>query len=229
VFKMLFICPRAEECPLSCQSKHKEPHGLKDSCKWEGFNCPACVPVPSTPAKPEIKIKVCKGVVDNKEHIITVPVPSTPASVLLPPELLTDEEIEEEISFHIKMVLEGVASCLSHFERVDYQKVAEVAAIDILAKCRQSESAEIASLQADIEELNILSRGNSEVYEARIKELEKYKQPEYEKAILQQARADQNKKIGEEMMRHVRAESELPPRWVADLIAKLQKGELENG
>ena len=38
--------------------------------------------------------------------------------------------------------------------------------------------AEIASLQADIEELNILSRCNSEVYDTRIKELEtlNYKQ-----------------------------------------------------
>ena len=44
------ICPKAEKCPLSCQSKHKEPHELKESCKWEGFNCPACIPVPSTPA-----------------------------------------------------------------------------------------------------------------------------------------------------------------------------------
>ena len=41
-----------------------------------------------------------------------------------------------------------------------------------LLKCHQSESAEIASLQADIEELNILSRCNSEVYDTRIKELE---------------------------------------------------------
>ena len=32
-------------------------------------------------------------------------------------------------------------------------------------------------------------------------------------------------KIADEMMLHVRAEPSLPPRWVADLIAKLQKGE----
>ena len=63
-----------------------------------------------------------------------IPVPSTPAS-----EGMLTEDLEEDIAFHIKMVLEGVASCLSHFEKVDYQKVAEVAAIDILAKCRQSE------------------------------------------------------------------------------------------
>ncbi len=65
---------------------------------------------------------------------------------------------------------------------------------------------------------------------AKIKELEKYHQPEYETAILQQAKSESRsqafREVGYEMMRHVRAESGLPPRWVADLIAKLQKGEI---
>jgi hypothetical protein len=38
-------------------------------------------------------------------------------------------------------------------------------------------------------------------------------------------RADERKKIANLMMAHVKAESGLPPRWVADLISKLQEGE----
>jgi len=108
---------------------------------------------------------------------------------------------------------------LTHLEKVILVTGAE----SILLKCHQSESTEIASLQADIEELNILSRGNSEVYEARIKELEKYKQPEYEKAILQQARADQNKKIGDWLAKTVGNGAKVS--FTQEFIAKLQKGE----
>ena len=32
--------------------------------------------------------------------------------------------------------------------------------------------------------------------------------------------------IANEMMKHVRAEPDLPPRWVADMIAKLKQGEM---
>ena len=58
---------------------------------------------------------------------------------------------------------------------------------------------------------------------ARIKELEKYKQPEYEKAILQQARADQNKKIGDWLAKTVGNGAKVS--FTQEFIAKLQKGE----
>ena len=78
--------------------------------------------------------------------------------------LLTDEELVEKL---------GYLSFTQSF-RKELHKVCQAQ----LLKCHQSESAEIASLQADIEELNILSRCNSEVYDTRIKELEtlNYKQ-----------------------------------------------------
>ena len=70
--------------------------------------------------------------------------------------LLTDEELAEKL---------GYLSFTQSF-RKELHKVCQAQ----LLKCHQSESAEIASLQADIEELNILFRGNSEVYDTRIKE-----------------------------------------------------------
>ena len=106
----------------------------------------------------------------------------TPASVLLPPdELLTDEEkinITNDVckknntSWDEAWELPKLKTELIAIEC--YKAVAKAQ----LLKCQQSESAEIASLQADIEELNILSRCNSEVYDTRIKELEtlNYKQ-----------------------------------------------------
>jgi hypothetical protein len=88
--KKMMICPKPEQmmiCPsypeqdksLCSQCHHFHEHVFeKGTCDRHLTYCKGCIPVPSTPAKPEIKIKVCKGVVDNKEHIITVPVPSTP-------------------------------------------------------------------------------------------------------------------------------------------------------
>ena len=58
--------------------------------------------------------------------------------------------------------------------------------------------AEIAELKADIEELNILSRCNSEVYDTRIKELKGLTDSLQEK--IETIRADQNKKIGERIL-----------------------------
>ena len=142
------VCPA---CKGSGQAHYQR--GLNDTpAIVEIRDCPdcngtGCVPVPSTPAS-EGNQSGYYGNANPEEYLLHGGKP------LPPDELLTDEEIEEEISFHIKMVLEGVASCLSHFERVDYQKVAEVAAIDILAKCHQSEAAEIAELRAEVIECN---------------------------------------------------------------------------
>ena len=111
----------------------------EDATEFQCYGChlreqqKACIPVPSTPAKPEIKIKVCKGVVDNKEHIITVPVPSTPASVSLPPdELLTERDLQEFIEGTLVLAyMEGQAN-----SNASATKLAK----EIIAKCHQSEA-----------------------------------------------------------------------------------------
>ena len=251
----MVICPKIGACqhPIPRFCGHDKPHVTKINCANTAGNCPACIPVPSTPAKPKIITKreqffnkvgcpIWEECKDEGKTMITWcdfcskrPI-AAPSSVPLPPdELLT--ELREEIAKELREAYcemhcrndKSNKNCQFRFDCEDIYKPADA----ILLKCHQSESAEIASLQADIEELNILFRGNSEVYEARIKELQKYKQPEYEKAILQQAKSESRsqafREVGYEMMRHVRAESGLPPRWVADLIAKLQKGDLSVG
>ena len=90
--------------------------------------------------------------------------------------LLTDEE-----SFNLGFKTSYKAESTELFA---YSEGVQDGAKAQLLKCHQSEAAEIASLQADIEELNILFRGNSEVYEARIKELEdKLKLTDYDRRI----------------------------------------------
>ena len=198
---------------------------------WEINLSDSSNPTPANPLLPDIVSHVCQKCGDFfKVHYTSkvflcpacIPVPSTPASIPLPPdELLTDEE-----SFNLGFKTSYKAESTELFA---YSEGVQDGAKAQLLKCHQSEAAEIASLQADIEELNILFRGNSEVYEARIKELQKYKQPEYEKAILQQAKSESRSQafrdVGYEMMLHVRAEPSLPPRWVADLITKLKSGQ----
>jgi hypothetical protein len=74
----------------------------------------------------------------------------------------------------------------------------------ILLKCHQSDEI-VDNKEARIKELEKINRNNQElvtVMSEQIHELEKYKQPEYEKAILQQARADERKKIGEWLNNH---------------------------
>ena len=89
----------------------------------------------------------------------------------LPPDELLKEikELPEFIEYR-----DAIRTQHNHPFSIEYMRTfeAEDKLISaILLKCHQSESAEIASLQADIEELNILSRCNSEVYDTRIKEL----------------------------------------------------------
>jgi hypothetical protein len=108
------------------------------------------------------------------------------ASLNLPESLASTEMIEEQISFHIKCVLEGVASCLSHFEKVDYQKVADVCAIDILAKCQSI----IAKKYEDrIKELEKRLRQWQKMYVADVKPLQ----------FEETTRADERQKIGEDL------------------------------
>ena len=144
-----------------------------------------------------------------------IPVPSTPASVPLPPELLTERDLQEFIEGTLVLAyMEGQAN-----SNASATKLAK----EIIAKCHQSE----ANIEEQLTEIVCSQYTRAEKAEARIKELEKQIHDMASGDVIREARADQNKKIGEEMMRHVRAESGLPPRWVADLIAKLQKGKLE--
>lgn len=147
--EQMMICPKAKECGDRCAwPSHQIPHeNMASSCNYCSGNrtgtselgCPACIPVPSTPAKPKIKIKVCKGVVDNKEHIITVPVPSTPASVLLSPDELLKEikELPEFIEYR-----DAIRTQHNHPFSIEYMRTfeAEDKLISaILLKCHQSE------------------------------------------------------------------------------------------
>ena len=172
----------------------------------------------------------------------------------LPPDELLKEikELPEFIEYR-----DAIRTQHNHPFSIEYMRTfeAEDKLISaILLKCHQSEAAEIASLQADIEELNILFRGNSEVYEARIKELEdKLKLTDYDRRItlhetwywmgdgedhleslecpviinaddlrdlIAEARADQNKKIGNYFNKHFPTRDQM-----FEAIAKLQKGE----
>jgi hypothetical protein len=155
--EQMMICPKAKECGDRCAwPSHQIPHeNMASSCNYCSGNrtgtselgCPACIPVPSTPAKPKIKIKVCKGVVDNKEHIITVPVPSTPASVLLSPDELLKEikELPEFIEYR-----DAIRTQHNHPFSIEYMRTfeAEDKLISaILLKCHQSEAAKIKQLE----------------------------------------------------------------------------------
>ena len=53
----MIICPKAKECGEECfYPDHQIPHADNGGCsKHNNLNgCPACIPVPSTPAKPKI-------------------------------------------------------------------------------------------------------------------------------------------------------------------------------
>jgi len=208
-------------CPKPCDDKpnciDRLPHTKGNFCD---INCDChpevgyCIPVPSKPEKkpagtsdPEIGV----GAHDDRQE----PQPETPDELLTEKDINNpDETIEIPDNNPSKLYL--------------FRLVKEMGLLDKqLAKCHQSEATEIDKLQKSIAESEVFKlhvKDEYEKQEARINELEhklKTGCVDCESAI----RADQNKKIGEEMMRHVRAESGLPPRWVADLIAKLQRGE----
>ena len=54
--EQMMICPKAGECNLTknCKPAHSEPHIKNDVCELVGNPCPACIPVPSTPASDHI-------------------------------------------------------------------------------------------------------------------------------------------------------------------------------
>ena len=109
---MLFICPKAGECKYICGSSHDKPHNQKDGCiGYPLQGCPACIPVPSTPA-----------------------------SVSLPPdELLTERDLQEFIEGTLVLAyMEGQAN-----SNASATKLAK----EIIAKCHQSEAARIKQLE----------------------------------------------------------------------------------
>ena len=69
--EQMMICPKAGECKYICGSSHDKPHNQKDGCiGYPLQGCPACIPVPSTPASDGIltemlyklpRIKTCSG------------------------------------------------------------------------------------------------------------------------------------------------------------------------
>jgi hypothetical protein len=88
-------------------------------------------------------IPCCDAGYNNKGCI---PVPSTPASVPLPPdELLTERDLQEFIEGTLVLAyMEGQAN-----SNASATKLAK----EIIAKCRQSEAAEIADLRFEVERL----------------------------------------------------------------------------
>ena len=110
--EQMMICPKAGECNLTknCKPAHSEPHIKNDVCELVGNHCPACIPVPSTPA-----------------------------SVPLPPELLTERDLQEFIEGTLVLAyMEGQAN-----SNASATKLAK----EIIAKCRQSEAARIKQLE----------------------------------------------------------------------------------
>jgi hypothetical protein len=230
--KKMMICPKPEQmmiCPsypeqdksLCSQCHHFHEHVFeKGTCDRHLTYCKGCIPVPSTPASDHIG--------DGDKMVAqygTNVAPSTPSSVPLPPdELLTFNSPEIAKLFSVYQLRKECGTEWLLNESLKAQ----------LLKCHQSEAAEIASLQADIEELNILSGGNSEVYEARIKELEElnYKQSQmkcnrcpYNNPQEAAIRADQNKKIGEWLEKWYHTSGNNCWEILSKVIAKLQKGE----
>ena len=92
---------------------------------------------------------------------------------------------------------------------------------DILLKCHQSE----ANIEEQLTEIVCSQYTRAEKAEARIKELEKQIHDMASGDVIREARADQNKKIGDALKQL----SEPPDtqRWdkLIAFIAKLQKGE----
>ena len=164
--EQMVICPKAVECKYICGSSHDKPHNQKDGCiGYPLQGCPACIPVPSTPASDGM--------------------------------LLTDEEmydiIEDAISWGI------LHPDFKKYHELIEAKIRETTKY-ILAKCHQSEAAEIKELKSQLEScVNTLKERDNQLEkaEARIKEL---KIDIEELTILNQGnesaiRADQNKKI----------------------------------
>jgi hypothetical protein len=68
--EQMMICPKVETCKLEKHQpcfapNHSIPHIKEGSCDSCSAYCPACIPVPSTPAKPQLSVK---DVVESREY-----------------------------------------------------------------------------------------------------------------------------------------------------------------
>ena len=210
------ICPKANECGDECfYPIHKTPHKfMVGSCAvmTAGHACPACILVPATPASVSLS----------------------------PDELLTDE-----IASFLLEQNKGT------YPKSTYSNQAET----ILQKCHQSESAEIDKLnmtlrtgeqqfiqqEARIKELESeleiidknyrIKKGETWYWEKDSNNyLESLTCPVIINAndlrdLISEARADQNRKIGDYILNIIGKKPHLTPSWLVDLAAKLQKGE----
>ena len=145
---MLFICPKAGECKYICGSSHDKPHNQKDGCiGYPLQGCPACIPVPSTPASHMKKISYCS--VCQREtsfedgYCLEHPNKTGGVGKPLPPdELLTERARNEMMQADIARImadkdgLDGVPDDIW----ADYQGYAAM----ILAKVSASFSAQLA-------------------------------------------------------------------------------------
>jgi hypothetical protein len=229
------VCPKAEQmiCPKigACQHPiprfcgHDKPHVTKINCANTAGNCPACIPVPSTPAsvfphKPDAACDI------GFNCPTCIPVPSTPD------ELLTGlrEEIAKELrksfcEMHCRNDKSN-KNCQFRFDCEDIYKPADA----ILLKCHQSESAEI---EEQLTEIVCSQYTRAEKAEAKIKELKGLTDSLQDK--IEAIRADQNKKIGEWLKKQEHndfidgtgRETYHVEVFESD-IAKLQKGELDS-
>jgi hypothetical protein len=156
----MMICPKAGECDQPDCNKTLKDFAEHSRCAYEHW---ITIPVPSTPASDHIG-DVTEMIAQHGTNVA----PSTPSSVPLPPDELL-RKLKEDVAAEIQYLFQGKRPP-TWSDGVKQMRLEQ--ADVILLKCHQSEAAEIASLQADIEELNILSRCNSEVYDTRIKQLE---------------------------------------------------------
>ena len=150
---MLFICPKAGECKYICGSSHDKPHNQKDGCiGYPLQGCPACIPVPSTPASHMKKISYCS--VCQREtsfedgYCLEHPNKTGGVGKPLPPnELLTDEEI---LDLGKKYCYQSTRPVIATWELCWMKEICQ----SQLLKCHQSEAAEIAELRAEVIECN---------------------------------------------------------------------------
>ena len=160
----MVVCPKAKTCK-HCQNNiqygHRKPHEHRLECDMQTFHCPACIPVPSTPASETISLKDSQG----KEWNANVIRRRTPASVPLPHELLTIPQLKLEIAKFIGEQYHPHENfdTLPHGVRADLLYFAD----EIVKICHQSE----ANIEEQLTEIVCSQYTRAEKAEARIKEL----------------------------------------------------------
>jgi hypothetical protein len=200
----MMICPKVETCKLEKHQpcfapNHSIPHAEEGSCDSCSAYCPACIPVPSTPASVSLS----------------------------PDELLKWEFIaksyykncadccKEKLSPYTDELGKQPDIMCGRFGINEICPYQEYKAKEVITKCHQSEAARIKELEQFQFELN------HKLHETEL--------------TIGQIRADQNKKIGEDLtkillddtIKNSISRCRTITDYVADnLIAKLQKGEL---